>query len=218
MVNPVNLMTSLATAAGDVRFGECPAPQGETIEIRRYLSRSELLRLAATGSTDSRDEPLSSDETTEENVGRLYALAGVERPAQFTSLAIMIRHTSNGKTALQAYGANIPILHPRTLEDILVVNGDMKNVSRYVQDGDEQNVIVRRGTAIDHAELCGLADNNKPSSRGPRLRGTYFEGRLLRALRVGDVQTIYLRYPDDQEATNAARTIFARTAASGGRS
>lgn len=196
-----------------LKFGRCPNPPEGSFEVRRYCETKDLKYLEnPDGELWSKDEPASSSESTEQNVSCIYDLAGVPKPDRFASLALVIAATPRAHGVLQLFGAHLLILRPETtLKDLFVLNGDVKNLGKYLQDGaDRSQIKIWRGESLSLNELGTCAGMKSMTPAGPRLHGQYFEGRLLRAIRPTDIAKIYIQYSDDSEGVAVARRILDR--------
>lgn len=146
----------------------------------------------------ARDEQALEGEDATANVARVYDALGVPAPKSFTSLGVRTpMDRSNVAATLACYGEIVlEIDIPAVSEDLLIVNGDFKDLGLKIASEVRDN--VRWAQRLVHTQGCEsllkditLMMTNARDGLHPRLVGSYFEARLLRPLVPTDVSAVY---------------------------
>lgn len=182
-------------------------PEGEVVFTLNVKS-GDLKYL--TGTQYGRQFFLTSEKP--EDMRPAYSLAGVQTvPEQVTSLAARVRGMFRNRETvnLRAYGNVILVVSSgAVIDNVVVFSADAKNLSLAAGSNRESFVAIP-GSDPDLARRLNELKQNSSAmpQKSPRLRGLYFEARLLRALRPTDIQAIYLLASADPKALEQARDL-----------
>lgn len=160
----------------------------------------------------SRDQRGLPGEDVAANMLRLYRAIGIEPPQSFASLAL--RTSFGGATVRQTLGAYGTLVLRLDLDrlgpELVIVNGDAKNVAYKIAQEDDDTYAVRIPWT-NRAAVAGLLTEyfeNGRRNRRPRIHGQYIEARLPRALVLADVLSVHVD-PRDADAIEAAERLCA---------
>jgi len=165
-------------------------------------------------SKDEVDSQRQSNESLVKEIDDLYELIQIPKPRHFTSMAAVASFNCPLEI-LKAYGRMVLIANLNSIsQDTYIFNGDFKNLSKiitaYGSDEKRNEIFCEKYSHELYEKMKKLFDsrNTQNGITSPRLRGNYFEARLLRALTPYDISEI-VYCADDSHSKIVANKIKA---------
>ncbi len=174
-------------------------PQLATVHFTTN-KQAEGMRLLWNEGYASFDENVLPGEDAVGNVRALFEHLGKNVPEEFVSLAVRYCNEQRGaQSTLNRYGPYVVEVRHDALDDMLILNGDVKNLANdFVQGATEKPYAIPFDHANPEATLQTLLTLGM-SRTNPRLTGNYPEARLLRRLRGHDVLAVWATDPSEDD-------------------